>query len=398
MIVKGEDDLPPISNRVTSLPPYLFSIFQQKKKALESQGVDVIDLGIGAPDLPTPAFIIDQLAKEAQKPANHVYSSYNGCQEFRQAVAGFYKRTYQVELDPDTEILALIGSKEGLAHMATAVLNPGETALVPDPGYPVYRSAVHLAGGTTTYLPLDADNHYRPMFDHVSKADWKNASLMFLNYPGNPTAATVDRSVFDEAVVFAKQHDVALLHDAAYSALTYNGYQAPSVLESNGAKDIAVEFGSLSKSFNMTGWRIGYVAGNRELIKALSIVKSNTDTSQFLPIQKAGAAALMSDFSAVKENVAVYEKRMAIMLDALQELGIKVTKPRGTFFIWAPVPKGFTSSSFAERMLEEAGVIITPGIAFGPSGDKYFRISLSVGEERLREAAERIKALNSKER
>ncbi|MFG6113584.1 LL-diaminopimelate aminotransferase [Halobacillus sp. MO56] len=389
--------MPPIADRVTSLPPYLFSIFQQKKKELEARGVDVIDLGIGAPDLPTPSFIINRLVAEVQKPDNHIYSSYNGCKEFRQAVADFYKNTYHVELDPDTEVLALIGSKEGIAHMAMTVLNPGDTALIPDPGYPVYRSAVHLAGGKTAYLPLNANNGYQPEFHKVPAEVWDAASVMFLNYPSNPTAATADVSTFDQAIDFARKHKLALLHDAAYSAVTFGGYQAPSVLQSRGAKEVAVEFGSLSKSFNMTGWRIGYVVGNKELVKALSIVKSNTDTSQFLPIQKAGATALRSDFSAVKENVAIYEERMIIMLDALRSIGIEVSKPRGTFFIWAPVPEGFTSASFAEKVLEEAGVIVTPGIAFGPSGDNYFRISLSVDTKRLQEAAERMKVWNSKE-
>ncbi|WP_028784504.1 LL-diaminopimelate aminotransferase [Thalassobacillus devorans] len=389
--------MPPIADRVTSLPPYLFSIFQQKKRELEAKGVDVIDLGIGAPDLPTPSFIIDRLAAEVQKPENHLYSSYNGCREFRQAVADFYKKTYQVELDPEAEVLALIGSKEGIAHMAMTVLNPGDTALIPDPGYPVYRSAVHLAGGKPAYLPLDADNGYQPAFHKVAEDTWDAATMMFLNYPGNPTAATVDDSTFDQAISLARKHKLALLHDAAYSAVTFGGYQAPSILQSDGAKEVAVEFGSLSKSFNMTGWRIGYAVGNKELIKGLSIVKSNTDTSQFLPVQKAGATALRSDFSAVKRNVAIYEKRMTIMLDALRSLGIEVSKPRGTFFIWAPVPSGFTSASFAEKVLEEAGVIITPGIAFGPSGDDYFRVSLSVDTKRLQEAAARMKVWNSKE-
>ncbi|SDZ94524.1 LL-diaminopimelate aminotransferase [Thalassobacillus cyri] len=389
--------MPPIADRVTSLPPYLFSIFQQKKKELEARGVDVIDLGIGAPDLPTPSFIINRLVAEVQKPDNHIYSSYNGCKEFRQAVADFYKKTYHVELDPDTEVLALIGSKEGIAHMAMTVLNPGDTALIPDPGYPVYRSAVHLAGGKPAYLPLDANNGYQPEF-HKVPADVRDAaSVMFLNYPSNPTAATVDVSTFDQAIDFARKHKLAFLHDAAYSAVTFDGYQAPSVLQSRGAKEVAVEFGSLSKSFNMTGWRIGYVVGNKELVKALSIVKSNTDTSQFLPIQKAGATALRSDFSAVKENVSIYEKRMTIMLDALRNIGIEVSKPKGTFFIWAPVPEGFTSASFVEKVLEEAGVILTPGIAFGPSGDNYFRISLSVDTKRLQEAADRMKVWNPKE-
>ncbi|MBM7552229.1 LL-diaminopimelate aminotransferase [Thalassobacillus pellis] len=385
--------MPPISDRISSLPPYLFSIFQKKKRDLEAQGVDVIDLGIGAPDLPTPSFIIDRLVREVRIPANHVYSPYTGCLEFRQAVAHYYQKNYDIALDPDTEILALIGSKEGIAHMISAVMNPGDTALIPDPGYPVYQSAVHLAGGKAEFLKLDPEKNYRPDFDNVPEGVRKDATLMILNYPSNPTAATADLDIFEESVAFAEKYNLAMIHDAAYSSLTFNGYKAPSALQIPGAAKQVVEFGSLSKTFNMTGWRIGYAVGNKDLIKALSIFKSNTDTSQFLPIQKAGAEALYSDFSAVEENITIYDARMAIMLEALNEIGVTVQKPKGTFFIWAPVPAGFTSAGFAEKVLEEAGVIITPGNAFGPSGEGYFRISLSVETNRLKEAADRMKAV-----
>ncbi|WP_281975735.1 aminotransferase class I/II-fold pyridoxal phosphate-dependent enzyme [Halobacillus litoralis] len=379
------------SKQVSSLPAYLFSIFHKKKVALEAQGVDVIDLGIGAPDLPTPSFIIDRLAKEARDPENHRYSPYGGCREFKLAVVDFYQKHYRVELDADSEVLALIGSKEGIAHLISAVIDPGDGVLTPDPGYPVYQSAIHLAHGTGVNFPLDEANGYTPRLEKISERDIRRSKLMLLNYPNNPTGATVELDTFEKAVLFSKTHHLSLVHDAAYDLVTFRDYQAPSLLQVQGAKDVAVEFGSLSKSFNMTGWRIGYVVGNRDLIKALSIVKSNMDTSQFLPIQKAAATALNSDFVAVKENNRVYEDRLDMMMKALQEMNIEADKPRGTFFIWAKVPGGHTSQAFAEKMLSEAGVIITPGNAFGSKGEGYFRISLSVPKERLHEAVIRMK-------
>ncbi|ARI77747.1 LL-diaminopimelate aminotransferase [Halobacillus mangrovi] len=379
------------SERVKSLPPYLFSIFHQKKKKLEEQGIDVIDLGIGAPDLPTPSFIIERLIAEAKNGGNHKYSPYGGCQEFREAVASFYQKNYQVELDPDTEVLTLIGSKEGIAHLIQAVINPGDGVLLPDPGYPVYQSAVHLAHGQSLPFPLDETRGYVPAFEKISDADTKQAKLLILNYPNNPTGATVELETFTETVEFARNNQLCIAHDAAYDLVTFRGYESPSLLQVPGAKDIGVEFGSLSKSFNMTGWRIGYVVGNEDLIRALSIVKSNTDTSQFLAIQKAGVTALNSDFSSVSYNNEIYQKRMETVLPALQEIGMEAKKTKGTFFLWAKVPDGYTSQSFAEYVLDHAGVIVTPGTAFGQRGEGYIRISLSVPTERLNEAVERMK-------
>ncbi|PKR84949.1 LL-diaminopimelate aminotransferase [Heyndrickxia camelliae] len=385
--------MPFVSKRVQGIPPYLFSVIDEKKKRLQAKGMDIIDLGIGAPDLPTPDFIVKRLTKELADPLNFKYSGYAGCQEFREAVAAFYKNYYEVDLDPNTEVLTLIGSKEGIAHIIPAMIDPGDVVLIPDPGYPVYRTAAYLSGGECIDLPLIPDQNYRPDYKQVSDQHKEQAKLMFLNYPGNPTAATVGIDVLEEAVRFAKDHEIGIVHDAAYNLVTFDGYKAPSILQVPGAKDVAVEFGSLSKSFNMTGWRIGYVVGNKEIIRALSIVKSNTDTSQFLPIQKAAAEALTSDYSTVDQNNRIYQERREKMVEALQKIGIAVEKPRGSFFIWAPVPKGYSSQGFAEKLLEEAGVVITPGNAFGPSGEGYFRISLTVPSERLTEAVERIKAL-----
>lgn len=382
-----------MSKRVQGLPPYVFSVIHEKKAHLQAKGIDVIDLGIGAPDLPTPYFIVEKMIAELAKPQNFTYSPYEGCEEFREAIAAFYEKHYSVQLDPKTEILTLIGSKEGIANIFPALIDKGDTVLIPDPGYPVYRTAAYLAGAECLHLPLDAKNQYRPLFSELSIDTCQNAKMMVLNYPSNPTAATVDLAVFQEAISFAKKYRIAVIHDAAYALVTFGDYAAPSIMQVPGAKDIAVEFGSLSKSFNMTGWRIGYVVGNKDMIRALATIKSNIDSSQFLPIQKAAAAAMLSDFTTVVDNNQVYEERLHTMLSALRTIGIEVEEPQGTFFIWARVPPTYTSTQFTEKLLEEAGVVITPGNAFGPSGEGYFRLSLSVPTVRLKEAAARMKNL-----
>lgn len=385
-----------VSDKVKDLPPYLFSRLNKRKEELQAKGMDVIDLGIGAPDLPTPKFIIDKLCEEVQLPKNHRYSSYDGCKDFREAVAYFYKHHYGVELDPNSEILTLIGSKEGIANLIQACINPGDTVLIPDPGYPVYQTATHLAGGHSVYFPLDADNGYVPLYNQIKEENKKAAKLLFLNYPGNPTAATVELNTFLETVTFAKENGIAVVHDAAYDLVTFDGYKSPSILQVPNAKEVAVEFGSLSKSFNMTGWRIGYVVGNKELIKALHTLKSNIDTSQFLPIQIAAAHALRSDLSDVKKHGEIFKERMERMYQGLIEAGLEVEKPRGSIFIWSKIPKGYTSAEFSERLLEDVGVIVTPGTAFGPSGEGYIRISLSVQLDRIDEVIRRIKEFTSK--
>ncbi|WP_100013171.1 aminotransferase class I/II-fold pyridoxal phosphate-dependent enzyme [Lentibacillus sediminis] len=385
-----------VSDKVRDLPPYLFAEFQRRKKELQADGVDVIDLGIGAPDLPTPEFIIDRLVAESRLPTNHRYSSYSGCAEFREAVADYYKRRYQVELDPESEILAVIGSKEGLANLMHATINPGDAVLVPDPGYPVYRTAVQLAGGESVSLRLDHQNGYVPLYEELDQAVIDRAKLMLLNYPSNPTAATVNFNTFLKAITFSEENRLLFVHDAAYDMITYNGYKAPSVMQVPNAKDHAVEFGSLSKSFNMAGWRIGYAVGNKEVIQALSTIKSNIDTSQFLPIQKAAAAALSSDFKAAEANSYVYQIRMEKLHRAFEKLGIQADKPNGTMFLWAKVPHGYSSMEFAEKMLLEAGVIVTPGNAFGAQGEGYFRVALTVPAERLDEVIHRMEQIDLK--
>ncbi|WP_409270261.1 LL-diaminopimelate aminotransferase [Neobacillus sp. SCS-31] len=379
------------SVRMDQIPPYMFAELGKKKAAMIKSGIDVIDLGIGDPDLPTPAHIVDKLVEEARKPENLRYPQFSGHPVFRKAVAEFYKREYGIELDPETEVLALIGSKEGLSHLVPAMIDPGEIVLVPDPCYPPYRMAAVLAGGMYHDMPMVKENGFLPDFEEIPENVLEKARLMFLNYPGNPTAAVADGPFFQNAVDFAKRKGIIIAHDSAYNKVAFSGYKPPSILEARGAKDVAVEFGSLSKTYCMTGWRIGYVVGNRDVIKALAVFKSNTDTGVFTPIQLAGAHALLSDQTCVDTHNDIYFARMKGMIEALQEIGIEVERPKASFFIWAPVPAGYSSSGFAEAVLEQAGVIVTPGSAFGPSGEGYFRISLSVPNARLDEAIGRIK-------
>ncbi|MFJ7973606.1 LL-diaminopimelate aminotransferase [Psychrobacillus sp. NPDC096389] len=379
------------SNRMGQIPPYLFAEINKKKAAMVKAGVDIIDLGIGDPDLPTPPHIVDKLAEELKEPSNFKYPSFIGCVEYRQAVADFYSRQYKVELDPETEILALIGSKEGIAHLIPALIDPGDYVLIPDPSYPVYRMATLLANGQYYDMPLLKENNFEPDFSLIPKAILDQSKLMFLNYPGNPTSATVDIEFFKRAVLFSQKHGIPIAHDSAYNMVTFSGYTAPSILQVAGAKDVAVEFGSFSKTYNMTGLRIGYVVGNKEIIKALTILKSNTDTGQFTAVQKAAAFALNSDQSCIEEHNNIYKERMDATIEGLATIGIKVDPPKGSFFVWAQVPEGYTSTEFVTNVLEKTGVILTPGNAFGPSGEGYFRLSLSVPNERLFEAINRIK-------
>lgn len=381
-----------ISEKVRRLPPYLFAELGRKKAALQKKGIDVIDLGIGAPDLPTPKFIIDALVEEAQKPENHRYSPYSGCFEFRKAVANFYKRQYGVELDPEKEVLTLIGSKEGIHNLIQTLLNPGDAVLLPNPGYPVYRTAVHLAGGEVIDLPLQPKRGFLPDYAQVTKQELQRAKMMFLNYPSNPTTATVQLNDCLKAITFAEENNLLLVNDMAYDLITFGDYKAPSALQVDRAKQHAVEFGSLSKSFNMTGWRIGYVVGNEKIIRALATLKSNVDSSQFLAIQKAAAIALESDLLEVKSHCHIFEERMELLYQALTDMGLKVEKPRGTIFLWVQVPEGFTSMTFADKLLQEVGILVTPGTAFGSNGEGYVRISLSVSKERLQEVIHRLKS------
>ncbi len=382
-----------MSERIRQLPRYLFAEIDKKIRESVARGVDVIKLGIGDPDMPTPDFIIERMQEEVVKPHNHTYPPDEGLQEFREAVAGYYSRRHGVDLDPETEVLPLIGSKEGIAHIAYCFTDPGDVNLVPDPGYPVYGIGTKFAGGEPYLMPLLRENDFRPVFSEIPPEAVRRGKLLFLNYPNNPTGAVASYEFFQEAAHFARTHNLLVCHDAAYSEVAFDDYEPLSFLEVEGAKDVAIEFGSLSKTFNMTGWRIGYAVGSRQAVEALYRFKTNVDSGLFKAIQYTGAGALgsprMEPF--IKELRAIYRGRRDVVVKALREAGWPIEAPRGTFYVWAPVPAGYTSQEFVAYLLEETGVVVTPGRGFGEHGEGYFRIALTVDEDRMREAMERIK-------
>lgn len=385
-----------IPDRLKKLPPYLFAEIDRIKRELIAQGKDVIDLGVGDPDLPTPSFIIDALNEAAKNPANHRYALDQGMPELRRAIAAWYKKRFGVTLDPNREVLPLIGSKEGIGHVPLALINPGDAVLVPDPGYPVYKSGTWFAGGEPVLMPLLEEQNYLPDFSVIDEQALTKAKMMFLNYPNNPTAACAEKKFFEQAVTFAKEHGIIICHDAAYTEISYEGYRAPSFLEVHGAKEVGVEFHSLSKTFNMTGWRIGFACGNEKVLQLLGKVKANLDSGIFQAIQWAGIKALNKGTLAIAENCKIYERRRNILVDGLNSLGWKIQKPKASFYVWAPVPAGYTSQELAARLLKESNLVVTPGNGFGPNGEGYFRMSLTMKEDRLEEAVERIKRLHSR--
>ncbi len=377
-----------VARRIESLPPYLFAELDKKLAAKRAQGIDVISLGVGDPDLPTPEHIVDAMREAVPDPATHRYPSYFGHIDFRRAVADWYRGRFDVELDPETEVMALIGSKEGIGHIAFAFLDPGDEALIPDPGYPVYGVSTLLTGATPVSLPMPAERDFLP--DLPSAPVSKRTKMMWLNFPTNPTAAVCDLSTFEEAVSFAREHGLLLAHDAAYSEITFDGYVAPSVLQAKGAKDVAVEFGSTSKSYNMTGWRIGWVAGSADTIRALAIVKTNLDSGQFTAVQRAAIAALKGTQDGLDELRAVYRRRRDLVVETLNGLGWSLKPPLGSCYVWVPTPDGESSSGFADRLLDSAGVFVAPGSGYGSLGEGYVRFSLTTPDDRLSEAMERI--------
>ncbi|HIZ76455.1 MAG TPA: LL-diaminopimelate aminotransferase [Firmicutes bacterium] len=379
------------AKRIREIPPYLFAGIERKIEEYKEKGVDIISFGIGDPDLPTPDFIIEKMAEEIKNPENHQYPSSVGMLSFRESVANWYKKRFQVELDPTSEVVSLIGSKEGIANISYCYIDPGDISLVPDPGYPVYGIGTSFAGGEPYYMPLKEENGFLPDLKAIPEEIAKKAKILWISYPNNPTGATAPLSFFEEVVDFAKKYDILVCHDNAYSEVCYDGYRPPSFLEVKGAKDVGIEFNSLSKPFNMTGWRIGFAVGNAEVIETLGRYKSNVDSGAFQAVQYAAMAGLDSDQSAVEANRAIYAKRRDVIVDAFNDLGWNLEAPKATFYIWAPVPKGYTSASFAEYVLDQAGIVVTPGSGYGPSGEGYFRISLTIPEERVREAAERLK-------
>ena len=379
------------SQRLQKIGAYLFADLDRKQDALRAKGVDVINLGVGDPDLPTPEHIIRALEDGARDPRSHRYPPYVGTAEFRKATAEWFEQRFGVTLDPDRQVLALIGSKEGLAHLPWAMMNPGEAALIPDPGYPVYRSATIMAEGEPVAMPLLADRGFLPDLDAIPSDVARRARLMFLNYPNNPTGATADLEFFTKAVAFAKRHDIVLVHDNAYSEMTFDGYRAPSVLQVPGALDVAIELHSLSKTFNMTGWRIGFAVGNAEAVNALGVVKTNVDSGVFRAVQHAGIAALTGPQDVVKPALARYQARRDRLVSGLRAVGWKAPSPKATLYIWMPTPNQLPSMTFSADVLERTGVVITPGVGYGAHGDGFVRLSLTTPDDRLDEAIARIR-------
>jgi LL-diaminopimelate aminotransferase len=381
------------SERLKRLPPYLFREIDRQKEAVSARGVDIIDLGVGDPDLPTPSHIIEALKKAAADPANHRYPSYSGMHDFNAAVAQWYQQRFNVDLDAKNEVVTLIGSKEGLAHVPLAFVNPGDIALVASPAYPVYNIGTQFAGGEPYFMDLLKANQFLPDLEAIPAEVAKKAKIMFINYPNNPTAALATREFFEAVVAFAEDHGVIVCHDAAYSEMAYDGFRPMSFLEVPGARSVGIEFHSLSKTYNMTGWRIGFAVGCADVISGLGRVKSNIDSGAFQAIQIAGIAALEGGQGCVEDMRRTYKERRDILVDGLRSIGFSVERPRATFYVWTAVPKGYTSAGLTSRLLTEAGVVTTPGNGFGAAGEGYVRMALTVTRERIREAVERIQSI-----
>jgi LL-diaminopimelate aminotransferase len=382
-----------LADRLKKLPPYLFKEIDRKKAEVMSRGVDIIDLGVGDPDLPTPPHIIEALKRAADEPANHRYPTYSGMNDFKEVVAQWYGKRFNVKLDSKKEVVTLIGSKEGLAHFPLAFVNPGDTALIPTPAYPVYHIATLFSGGESFFMPLLSENNFLPDLDAIPGETASQARIMFINYPNNPTSAVADLGFFDRVIEFARENEILVCHDAAYTEMSFDGFRAPSFLEADGAKEVGVEFHSLSKTYNMTGWRIGFAVGNGKAIEGLGAIKSNIDSGVFQAVQLAGIEALMGDQSCVREMIQVYSNRRNLMVKGLRDAGYEVESPKATFYLWVRVPEGLTSTEVATRLLENAGLVVTPGNGFGEPGEGYFRIALTQKRERLAEAVERIKSV-----
>lgn len=378
------------SETFKKVPPYLFAEIDKKKAAAIAKGVDIINLGVGDPDQPTFERIVEVMHSAIDNPKNHDYPPYEGIKSYREAVALWYKNRFNVTLDPEKEVVSLIGSKEGLAHLLFAYLDPGDIVIVPSPGYPVYKMGTILAGGVPYFLPLKEENGFIPNLEAIPEDIAKKAKIIFVNYPNNPTAAVTDISFYKKLVAWAKKFDVLIASDLAYSEMAYDDYIAPSILEVEGAKDVAIEFHSLSKSFNMTGWRIGMAVGNEEAITALSIIKTNVDSGIFKAIQLAGIEALTKPCPEIKKINQLYKERRDVVTKGLNSLGWKLKPIKATFYVWAPVPKGYTSKSFVAKMLDECGIVVVPGNGYGPEGDGYFRVALTASVSRLEEAISRM--------
>lgn len=382
------------ADRLKALPPYLFAELDRMKAEVAAKGIDIISLGIGDPDLPTPPHIIERLKTAVDYPKHHQYPSYEGMLQFRKAVADWYRDRFGVALDPAREVVSLIGSKEGIAHAPLAFINPGDIVLCPDPAYPVYAIGTLFAGGEVHTMPLLEDNLFLPELEAIPEDARRRARIMFLNYPNNPTSAVATREFFENVVEFARRYEILICHDAAYTEVYYNGESPLSFMEIPGAPEVGIEFNSLSKPYNMTGWRIGWACGNADAIAALGRIKTNIDSGIFQAIQEAAIEALTGDQSPVARMRKIYQARRDLACDLLSRKGFSFEIPKATFYMWVKTPEGLSSSEFVGRILTETGVVLTPGNGFGRHGEGYFRISLTVGEDRLTEALTRIEAVN----
>ncbi|MBU0650845.1 LL-diaminopimelate aminotransferase [bacterium] len=379
------------SDRINQLPPYLFVELDKLKKQAISEGADIISLGIGDPDMGTPEVIVKSLNEAAKDPSNHHYALDEGMPIFKKSIADWYKRRFDVELNASNEILPCLGSKDGIGHIHLAFVNPGDVVLVPDPGYPVYRSGTIFTGGEVVYMPLLEKNGFLPDLDIIPEEKFKKAKLMFLNYPNNPTAACATKEFFEKVISLAKKYNIIVCHDAAYSEVCFDGYKPLSFLEIKGAKEVGIEMHSLSKTFNMTGWRVGFAVGNSEVIKGLAKIKSNVDSGVFQAIQLAGKTALDND-KIVPEIMKEYQARRDVLVKGLRDLGWDVPSPKATFYVWTKLPKGYTSSmDFVKLLIKETGIVTTPGVGFGEYGEGYVRMALTVNVDRIKEALKRIK-------
>jgi LL-diaminopimelate aminotransferase len=379
------------ARRISELPPYLFAEIDRRKREALARGVDLIDLGIGDPDIATPSVIVEKLLEGASKPVNHRYPNSTGMLEFRQAVSAWYQTRFAVKLDPAKEVVSLIGSKEGIGNMAVAFVDPGDVVLVSSPCYPVYHIGTAFSGGKNYFLPLTKQNHFLPDLESIPADVAKQAKLLWINYPNNPTAAVADEDFFKRVIAFANKYNVIVCHDAAYTEMGYDGYRPMSFLEVDGAREVGIEFHSLSKTFNMTGWRIGMAVGNPELVAGLAQAKSNLDSGIFQAVQEAGIEALKLGDKIVEPSRKIYQERRDILVEGLHAVGLECEKPRATFYVWVSCPKGLSSAEFTAKLLDEAGVVTTPGNGFGDAGEGYVRFTVCVDKERLREVAERIR-------
>lgn len=379
-----------LAKRIQKLPPYLFAEISRKIAEKRAQGVDIVSFAIGDPDIPTPPHVIDALCQAAREPANHRYPESDGLPDLRRVIARWYEQRFDVSLDPDREVLPLIGSKEGVGHIALCFIDPGDLALVPDPGYPVYSVGTMFAGGECYFMPLTEENDFLPDLEAIPEAVARQARLMWISYPNNPTGAVAGLDFFERVARFAQEHDIAVCHDGPYTEVAFDGYRPVSFLQAAGAREVGVEFHSFSKSYNMTGWRIGMVVGNATMVDALMRVKSNLDSGIPQAIQRMAIAAFEGPQDCIAEHNAVYQRRRDRLVEALTRMGLGVRSPKASLYIWARLPEGRTSLEFAGRLLDDIGVVVTPGIGYGPHGEGYIRLSLTIPDERLEEGLRRL--------